>query len=196
VPAPSHPIVVAADPCDPAPVYQPAPPVWQAPAPQPVWQAPFFTITNTRIAKSGATYIGSIGTSKIKSVPHLNMRAAREAYGFAPKAKAKPTQAWFDLTEATRIDNGREFFTIGTTKGLFNTLQLQALGSGSNGITQVLVEYADSRGKTSQVFKLNQLINRTKSTITLDLDGEYRSIKRIVVYGTTDKGSAFKIQAM
>ncbi len=194
-PAPSTP--VAADDCHDEPVYQPVPvtPVYHPTPAAPVWQAPIYRITNTTVSRTGSVYKGTVGTSKILKLPPATPKRYVGAHAFA-MVKPKPTQAWFDLTEATRIDSGREFFTIGAKHGLFNTLQLQALGNGNSRITQVLVEYADSRGKTSQVFKLNnQLINRTSSTITLDLDGEYRSIKRIVVYGATDQGSAFKLLA-
>lgn len=192
-PAPAP--VVVADPCETpaAPAYVPAPshsahhPV---PSP-PIWQAPYYRITNTVVSRNASVYRGSIAASTIKST-RWNARQTVHGYGFA----AKPTQAWFDLTEATRIDSNRELFTIGTDKGLFNKLRLQALGGGSSKITQVLVEFADSRGKASQVIKVNQLLDRHNSTFTIDLNGEYRSIKRIVVYGATDQGSAYKIQAM
>jgi len=197
---PAAPVVAAHD-CHepaPAPVYTPVPsrPVYQPPIhqpPAPVWQAPIYKITNTRLSRTGSSYIGAITASKIKALPRVY---ARNVYGFEPARRRTTHQAWFDLTEATRIDNNREFFSIGANKGLFDKLQLQALGNGSSTIKQVLVEYADGRGKTSQVFKLDQALHRGNSTITLDLDGELRSIKRIVVYGATDQGSAYKILAM
>lgn len=183
-PAPAP--VVVADPCE-AHASQPA--YHPRPSP-PVWQAPYYRITNTIVSRTASAYRGTIAASKIKST-RWNARQTIHGYAFA----AKPTQAWFDLTEATRIDSNREFFTIGTDKGLFNKLQLQALGAGSSKITQVLVEFADARGKASQVIKVNQVLDRNHATFTIDLNGEYRSIKRIVVYGATDQGSAYKIQA-
>lgn len=205
-PAPNYrPAPIAADPCEPAaPIYQPAPsrpvyhpvpsqPVYHpVPQPAPVWQAPYYRITNTVITRNASTYRGVINASKIKSTPRWNARPVVNAYGFV----AKPTQAWFDLTEATRIDSGREFFTIGAAKGVFNKLQLTALGAGNTNITQVYVEFADSNGKASQTVKFSERMNRNNASFTIDLDGEYRTIKRIVVYGSTDQGSAYKIQAM
>ncbi len=194
-PAPAP--VVVADPCEhPAP-YIPAPsqpayhPMPSHPVSAHVWRGPYFHITNTIVSRTGSTYKGTVTASKIKST-RWNARRNFGAYGFV----AKPTQAWFDLTEATRIDNNRELFTIGGDKGLFNKLQLQALGTGSSTIAQVVVEFADARGKTTQVIKAKQLMSRNNSTFLIDLDGEYRSIKRIVVYGASDAGSAYKIQAM
>lgn len=188
-PAPTP--VVVADPCETpaAPAYVPAPshPAYHPVPSPPIWQAPYYRITNTLVSRNASTYRGSIAASKIKSTRW----SSRHGFGFA----AKPTQAWFDLTEATRIDRNRELFTIGADKGLFSKLQLQALGAGSSNITQVLVEFSDLRGNASQVIKVNQLINRNNSTFTIDLDGQFRSIKRIVVYGATDQGSAYKIQA-
>ncbi len=207
-PAPAP--VVVADPCatEPAHAYHPAPsspayhptpsqpvaqpvyqPIYQ---PAPVWRAPYFHITNTIVTRTGSTYKGSVAASKIRSTPRWNARQTVGAYGFV----ARPTQAWFDLTEATRIDNNREIFNIGAAKGVFNKLQLQAMGRGNSKIAKVLVEFGDIRGKSyQQLIDVNQLIGRNNSTFTIDLDGTYRTINRIVVYGSTDAGSAYKIQA-
>ena len=189
VPAPSQP---AYHPTPSQPAYHPTPsqPVYQ---PAPVWQAPYFHITNTIVTRTGSTYKGTIAASKIKSTPRWNQRQSFNAYGFV----AKPTQAWFDLTEATRIDNHREIFHLGTAKGVFNKLQLQALGGGNSKIAKVLVEFGDVRGNSyQQLIDVNQRMGRHNPTFTIDLDGQYRTINRIVVYGSTDRGSAYKIQAM
>ncbi len=193
---PARPVVVVQDDCnEPAPIYHhhptPAPVVYHPTTP--VWQAPYYNITNINGSLAGGSYTGRIGTSNIKSVPR---QRAWNGYGFVTTRNAT-TQPWFDLTEATALKGKREFFTIGADKGLFNQLQLQGLGNGSSRIEQVLVQYLDNRGtETAQVFKLKTSITRTSAPITLDLEGSYRSIKRIVVYGATDAGSAYKIQAM
>lgn len=169
----------------------PARPVVVAPpAPQDTyWNRPYFHITNTHVSLGGSSYKGWLGKSSIK--------AHGQAFNRFGYVKSNQRQAWFDLTEATRIDSNREFFNIGADQGLMRSLKLEALGNGSSLIKQVLVEYADSHGKkTSQVWKLGAKIDRSNPSITLDLDGQYRTIKRIVVYGSTDAGSAYKIMAM
>jgi hypothetical protein len=157
------------------------------PAPQPVWRGPYFNITNTIVGATASQYRGSVGTSKVK--------LRHNQYGRAHYQATNPT--WFDLTEATRIDRGREFFTIGADNGMFKGLKLQALGNGRSHITQVAIEFLDTNGKKkTQKVKLNTWIDRNNPTITIDLDGNYRTIGRIIVYGSTDRGSAYKLMAM
>lgn len=176
----------AADDCAPvaAVPYKPAPsrPVYQPvrPLPAPVWQAPYYRITNTSVGATNSVYNGSIAVSRARSF---------NGYGYV-------SNAWFDLTEATRIDSGRQFFTIGADKGLFQQLKLQALGNGRSKIDQVGIEFIDARGnKQTQKVKLDTWLDRSNSTITIDLDGGFRSINRIIVYGATDQGSAYKLLA-
>ena len=39
-------------------------------------------------------------------------------------------------------------------------------------------------------------IGRGNSSLQIDLDGNYRQINRIIVYGSTDVGSAYKLMAL
>lgn len=190
--APGRPVVV--DDCNdnlPAQTYQ-APvhaPVVVKPA-QPVLptvRGPYYNPTNVKVGKDASTYTGSVA------------KAPMTRYFSYGKAMWRPSATtWFDLTEATRIEAGREFFTIGADKGQFKSLALQALGSGRSEIKQVTIEFLDATGRAkTQVVKLNTWISpKSKPTITIDLDGNYRSISRIIVYGSTDRGSAYKLLAM
>lgn len=204
-PAPAPVVIVrdhrttVVDPCHepaPAPVYQPLPPVYQpAPAPLPVytrpavWSGPFYQPHNTTVYASSSLYTGWLGTSAIK------YRALGNSNSFV--LRRTHDQNWFDLTAATRIDSGREFFNIGTDNGMFKTLKLQNLGGGSSNIQRVAIEFADTSGRLkTQVVKLDRMLDRNQPTITIDLDGNYRAIGRIIVYGSTGRGSAYKIQAM
>ncbi len=176
--------VVVADDCAPAP-YRPAPsrpvyqqpvyqPVYQQPVyQQPVWQAPVYNPTNTIVGASASQYTGWIGSQR------QYITASNE---------------WYDLSEATRIDSGREFFKIGADKGVFRGLRLEALGNGRSQIKQVAIEFAD--GSKTQIVKLDTWIGRDNKSLTIDLDGNYRSISRIIVYGATDQGSAYKLMAL
>lgn len=163
----------------PAPRYPAVPtrPVVYTP-PAPIWDARNYTITNTIVGKEGSAYKGTFGVSKVTSPYHRIL------------------QPWFALTEATRIDSGRQYFKLGTDKGLFSALRLEALGNGRSKINQVYVEFLDNVGtKKGQVVKLDTWIGRTNPTITIDLDGGYRAINRVIVYGSTDQGSAYKLSA-
>ncbi|MBA2542626.1 MAG: hypothetical protein H0V17_23485 [Deltaproteobacteria bacterium] len=200
---PYQPVVTArpvrvADDCHAAPAPAPVvyhPPAHTRPAYQPpVWKGPYFNITNTTVAATGSLYIGQLGVSKVKA-RYTSHASAHAQFGYTRQATTR-NQNWFDLTEATRIDSGREFFKIGADNGLFSKLQLQALGNGRSNIKHVAIEYLDSNGKArTQKVVLNTWISRANPSITIDLDGGYRSIGRIIVYGSTDAGSAYKIAA-
>ncbi len=156
------------------PIYRPTLPV----VVQPVWQAPVYNPTNVLVSSTASQYTGAIYSQ--------------------PRYFAAPgPNAWFDLSEATRIEAGREFFKIGANKGSFRGLRLEALGNGHSKIDQVTIEFADAEGRAKhQVVKLDSWIGRGNSTLTIDLDGNYRQITRVIVYGATEHGSAYKLMAL
>lgn len=156
------------------PVYQPTRPVIV----QPVWQAPVYNPTNVLVSSTASQYTGTVYSQ--------------------PRYFAAPgPNAWFDLSEATRIEAGREFFKIGANKGSFRGLRLEALGNGRSNIEQVTIEFADGQGRAKhQVVKLDSWIGRGNTSLTIDLDGNYRQITRVIVYGSTDRGSAYKLMAL
>src|SRR5262249_47469279 len=100
---PPRPVVVqapAVDPCA-TPVVQP---IVYRPQPAPL---PWFNPTNTKIGASGSTYIGSFGRAP------MYLATRNTTYFRQPS-----NPAWFNLTEATRIDNSREFFNLQGQGGL------------------------------------------------------------------------------
>jgi len=181
----------AADPCAtpaPAPVYQA--PVYQAPLHrivyQPVWSGPFYRPHNTTVGTTASVYTGWTANSNVRLVhsPYSSFITGTNT-------------GWFDLTEATRIDSGREFFKIGADNGLFRQLKLENLGTRGSNIKQVGIEFVDGLGtKKTQVVKLDRTLDARHPSITIDLDGNYRAIGRIIVYGSTNQGAAYKILAM
>jgi hypothetical protein len=192
--------VVAQDPCaTPAPapapvvVYQPpAPrPVIIHQPPQPVWSGPFYDPHNTRLGGDSSSYTGTWGHSAIKFRPVMNRG---NWYGYQTRT---PTQSWFEMTEATRIDNGR-LFMHPRDNGYYRALKIQTLGNGGSNIVQVRIDFKDKlTGKKGyQIVKLNQRLDRNHQSLTIDLDGDYRQLERIIVYGQTDRGSAIKLLAM
>jgi hypothetical protein len=76
-------------------------------------------------------------------------------------------------------NDGRSFITVGGQEGRFGALQISAAG-GRTFIQQVYVQFENGQ---SQVIRN---IDRTlvgNESLTLDLDGGRRAIRRIVVYG-------------
>lgn len=200
--------IAAADPCAPAPapVYtQPqapvySPPIYQAPAPAPVYRPvvlpaqqppawrPYFNITNTTVAPLASTYRGWLATSPVQM--------QRTSYYGRVVLRPTRTASWFDLTEATRIDSGREIFNIGADNGWFSQLKLDGLGNArGSSISKVVIRFADATGAKAQVVTLNRKLDAAHPSITIDLDGTYRQIASVQVYGSTTLGSAFKIAA-
>jgi hypothetical protein len=169
-----------ADPCGtpaPRPVYtQPIyQPVYQPVYSQPVYQEPFWSPTNTKISASSSTYLGTFGQAPVYIRAH------------AP--------VWFNLTEATRVDGGRELFNLQGRGGTFSKLALKNLG-GRTQIAQIAIEFRLGNGRVeTQKVRFDQTLSRSAS-LTVDLAHSSRDINRIIVYGTSGRGSAYQILAM
>jgi hypothetical protein len=75
--------------------------------------------------------------------------------------------------------DGRKFITVGAQAGRFETLQINAAG-GRMFLQQVYVQF--DNGQEQVIRNLDRTLTGNES-VTLDLDGGRRSIRRIVVYG-------------
>jgi len=159
-----------------APLY--TPPV------RPTHSEPFFSPTNSRVGARSSTYIGMIGQAPRK-------RFSRNNYWHRAAAPV-----WFNLTEATRIDSGRQFFNILGQSGKLSQIRLQNLG-GRSEIKQVAIEFDNGdRNQRTQVVRFDTMLDRNNPMLTIDLDGGFRNVKRIIVYGSSGRGAAYKIQAL
>jgi hypothetical protein len=74
----------------------------------------------------------------------------------------------------------RKFITVGSQAGLFSKLELNG-AAGRTFIKQVYVQFAD--GQEQVIRDLDRTLSNGEC-LTLDLDGNRRAIKRIVVYGS------------
>jgi len=79
----------------------------------------------------------------------------------------------------TFAGDGRKFISVGSQAGRFQALQINAAG-GRSFIKQVYVQF--DNGQEQVVRNLDRLLTGNAS-LTLDLDGNRRAIRRIVVYG-------------
>lgn len=75
--------------------------------------------------------------------------------------------------------DGRKFITVGSEAGRFETLQISA-ANGRTFIKQVYVQFEN--GQEQVIRNLDRTLVG-HDTLTLDLDGNRRAIRRIVVYG-------------
>ena len=100
---------------------------------------------------------------------------------------------WLALTQPTRIDRGRQFISdLPTNLGWFHSLRLQNL-TGQSAITQVYIQFQNGE---EQIVRLNHTMNRWSPTIDIDLKGNARQLKRVIVSGSTNQGSAYQLLAI
>lgn len=101
------------------------------------------------------------------------------------------------LASAMRFTSGRAAIAVGAQAGRFDTLQITA-ASGRTLIQQVLIRF--DNGQTQLVRNLGRTLDGN-DRLTIDLDGNHRAIRRIVVtgselgYGRRRPNSAFTITA-
>jgi hypothetical protein len=90
--------------------------------------------------------------------------------------------------------DGRKFITVGAQAGRFETLQISAAG-GRTFLQQVYVQF--DNGQEQVIRNLDRTLIGNES-VTLDLDGGRRAIRRIVVYGAAGRrrsAGAFTVTA-
>ena len=83
------------------------------------------------------------------------------------------------LASGMRFNGGRTFITVGAQQGRFEKLQISG-ATGRTLIKQVYVQF--DNGQSQVIRNLDRTLFASQS-LTLDLDGNRRSIARIVVYG-------------
>ena len=96
---------------------------------------------------------------------------------------------WTAITEGTRIENGREFINLASA-GPIRGLILQPL-AGSTQISHVSIQFADN---TVRVIDLAATLTTRTGQLEIPLDGHV-GIHRIVVYGASSPGSAYRLLA-
>jgi hypothetical protein len=82
------------------------------------------------------------------------------------------------LASGMRLPSGRASIAVGSQAGKFNTLQLTA-SAGKTFIKQVIVQFNNGQ---SQLVGLGKLLDGN-DTLTINLAGNHREIRRIVVTG-------------
>lgn len=100
---------------------------------------------------------------------------------------------WVTLGAESRIIDGEMAFRVGPQLGRFSTLKLQS-SSGKSLIYRVKVQFANGR---TQVVELNQYLNASNPTITIDLAGDAtRAIKHVTVVGRNARQSMYSVLAI
>jgi hypothetical protein len=97
---------------------------------------------------------------------------------------------WVAVTQPTKIASGKQTIEIGADVGEFRQLRLFN-NTGSSRIDRVVVEVD---GGAVQKFAIDRTLTSAAS-ITIDLEGGYKRIQRVVVYGSTAPESAYQLLA-
>ncbi|MEJ7596854.1 MAG: hypothetical protein WKG01_02995 [Kofleriaceae bacterium] len=92
---------------------------------------------------------------------------------------------WSALTEPTRIEMNRQIIRL---NGQFGGLMLQQV-SGNSQIKMVKIRFAN--GLPDQTITLNQALSRASSNLMLNV--QHQPIEYIVVYGTSNAGSTYRM---
>jgi hypothetical protein len=126
----------------------------------------------------------------VVSNPIFNSQSRFDIYGgWVGSTMNRP--GFVPVTQATRINNGREHFEM-QNAGYVDAIKIQAV-RGSTNITVIGVGMSDG---TIQQFQVNQMIDmRHPMTLTLDLRGGPTQIAWINVNGSSAPDGAFQILA-
>ena len=104
---------------------------------------------------------------------------------YSPPIWQGPARHEVTLADGMHFANdGRTFITVGSQYGRFGALTISAAG-GRSYIEQVYVQF--DNGQEQVMRGLNRTLTGS-ARLTLDLDGNRRGIKRIVVYGKEING--------
>ena len=151
------------------------PRTWPTHDSAPVWNDGVLEPTNTTIGSDSSSYVG----------PIFNVHASVGHHGH--HGYYTPSR-FVTLTQPTRIDRGREFFTLGAEVGAFSKIALRPT-AGRTFVQQVAIEFVG--GGRTQVVPVNQHLD---GTFVIELDGRgARTINRIVVYGSSGARSSYAL---
>ena len=143
--------------------------------------APAGTVT----VNASAAY-GTTGTTVVRDhrapdaplPPVYSQRAAAPVYQ-SPPIWRRPAPRPVTLATGLHFTGGRTTIAVASQGRAFGSLQISAAG-GRTFIQQVAIEFAN--GQTQVVRKLNATLTGDQS-ITVDVAGDRRNIKRVTVYG-------------
>jgi hypothetical protein len=125
-----------------------------------------------------ATVQGSYGTTVVRD--HRAPVVTQPIIWHVPE-RMPPVYRPVTLASGLSFANdGRTFITVGSQAGRFGTLKIDAAG-GRTFIKQVYVQF--DNGQEQVVRNLDRTLSGN-DCLTLDLDGNRRAIRRIVVYGS------------
>ena len=103
-----------------------------------------------------------------------------------------PRPAWLTLGTVNQIIDGDMAFYVGHRTSKLSTLKLQNL-TGKTLVQRVLIQFANGR---TQTVELNQYLMASSPTLTIDVQGEARSVTKVTVVGRNARQSAYSLLAV
>ena len=116
------------------------------------------------------------GTEYTTAAP--NAAYVKDTQGWRGTVRSPDFRPPVKLASGLRLTRGRTSIAVGSQAGKFNTLRLSA-AAGKTFIQQVIVQFGNGH---SQVVGLGKVLDGSDS-LTIDLAGNHREIRRIVVTG-------------
>jgi hypothetical protein len=139
--------------------------------------APAATVSVNANASYGTTVVRDHRAPAPEPV-HTLPAPAQPTYQ-SPPIWRKPVRRPVTLASGVHFANGRTVITVANQARQFGSLQITGAG-GRTLIQQVAIQF--NNGQTQLVKNLNATLTGSDS-VKVDLDGNLRSIKRVVVYG-------------
>jgi hypothetical protein len=142
---------------------------------------------------SGAAHFGTKGPAYRPHQPAPVYH--RPAYQPAPVYRPVYRPAWVSLGGVSHIADGEMSFwpnRFAREGREFSTVKLQSNG-GKSLIYRVLIQFQNGR---TQTVELNQYLNASNPSITIDLAGRTRQIAKVTVIGRNARQSAFQVMAI
>ena len=123
--------------------------------------------------------------ASIDASAQADIRFAPVARPALPIRPMPPVYAPVTLADNTQL-NGREVIRVAQGTRSFNKIELRA-EQGKTTIDKVIVTFGNGR---SQTFELDTKLSKKQPTVSLDLNGQSRSIQRIVLVGKSNGRNA------
>ena len=162
---------------------------------------------SSSVAMARPAAAAPIVTAQVNASAHVEVQGPALRYrqpGTIPAPVYRPTDqaptyqkpwyrpAWVSLGGVNQIADGEMSFRVGRFANEFSTVKLQSSG-GKSLIYRVLIQFANGR---TQTVELNQYLNASNPSITIDLNGRSRQVAKVTVIGRNARQSAFQVLAI
>lgn len=112
--------------------------------------------------------------------------------GFRDDLAYRQRTTWLALTQAQRLERGRDVFDFGYSGERFAQLRLQNQ-TGRTVVRTIEIVFANGE---RQLVHVNQILEGNHAMVNIDIDGNTRRIARIIVDGRSGRAASYQLYAM